>query len=581
MGVLTDLVKMKDQKDTNARLAAAEGFKAALTGAPTEETRQWATEGLINLFDTHFGMSKGKGQGVQSGQGGGGKGQGDGKSIFHHVISSLTGQLNKVNPLTTSSSIKQAVSQSQATRPQKLQLTQEEQETLKLKNQKMEAEQKAQLDLQQEAAKLKLTDESKLNLDKKLTKFKNHQELKTETQMWQQVYDRDVAHGVSPEQALKNADESVAHIKGTEGKSTEKLYMMNDKGEDVPFFRDPSSGYVYDTNHAKVNLDQLVAAGQFHYKPDASAADAGAQLKQRESAERILADPKADPIKKKAAKDTLHSLDLTDQGKQTSITVRLQNAAGGGGPAIGTQARTGISDEQMLASVKYSIQTGTKPSFGMSAKDPMRQQFNRVMTEYLASDPQAAEDRASYKAGSANLTQLTRLRGQIGSFEAAFQSDLENAREAARKIPRTSIKKFNSFEQFLQSDFTDNPDLAEFAVYAQTAINQYSRLVSSASGAGVSTDTARKEALAILDKAMPTGAFEAALNAMQKEAGNRIKGIDSEIKKQRIQMDLGGGRSQQGSAPQGQSETQGSPSSASRPKTAPKTAAEYLKGLGR
>jgi hypothetical protein len=90
--------------------------------------------------------------------------------------------------------------------------------------------------------------------------------------------------------------------------------------------------------------------------------------------------------------------------------------------------------------------------------------------------------------------------------------------------------------QLFSAKATDNPELAEFAVYAQTAINQYSRLVSSASGGGVSTDAARQEAIAILNKNMAKGAFNAALNAMQKEAKNRVSGIQTEIDKQKKRL---------------------------------------------
>lgn len=247
------------------------------------------------------------------------------------------------------------------------------------------------------------------------------------------------------------------------------------------------------------------------------------ELGTRERAGEILADPKADPVKKKAARDTLKALDT----KQAAAIVRIENLKQG-------QDDSQVSDDDLRSAAQAEIVQGpsARPSFGLG-KSKIRNRYIHILAQERAKDPDFLSAQASYKAGSANLSSLTKLKGTIGAFEEAFQADLKNARDASAKVPRTQAKLVNKYEQLFQKDLTDYPELAEFAVYAQTVVNQYARLVSSATGGGVSTDTARGEALAILNSGMAKGSFDAALKAMETEAKNRVAGIDKQIETQK------------------------------------------------
>jgi hypothetical protein len=236
---------------------------------------------------------------------------------------------------------------------------------------------------------------------------------------------------------------------------------------------------------------------------------------QREMAQKTLDNPNASEGEKKQAQATIDSLDAKDK-KVAKISE----------PAIQS-----IPDAKLREIADFEITTGRKPSFGLG-KSADRDRYNAIFADQLERNPQAAADRATYQAGKANLTQLTRMRGQISSFEDAFQADLQNAKDAADNVSRGSMRTFNSWQQFAQANLEDNPQLAAFRVATQTAINQYARLMYSATGGGVSTDSSRAHAEELLNTAMATGAFSAALSQMQKEAKNRVAGIDQEIKGQ-------------------------------------------------
>jgi hypothetical protein len=244
------------------------------------------------------------------------------------------------------------------------------------------------------------------------------------------------------------------------------------------------------------------------------------ELGERVNAQKVVDDksiPETAP-EKKAARATLKSLDQ----KAKAVEARIEQ---------GSKPST-ITDEEFRALAQRQMITGEKPGFGLG-KSADRDRYNKVYAEELLKDPDSAAARAAYKAGTANLTQLSKIRGQIGSFEDAFQADLKNAREAATSVPRSSVKLYNNWQQLAKANLEDSPELAAFRVATQTAINQYARLMFSATGGGTSTDSARAHAEDLLNAAMASGAYEAALTQMNKEAKNRTKGLDDEIEKQR------------------------------------------------
>lgn len=268
----------------------------------------------------------------------------------------------------------------------------------------------------------------------------------------------------------------------------------------------------------------------------------------------------------------LHSEDKsTSEIAQAKLTKLLQppktsaSRSSKGGSSAGPSG-IAIPDDALRTLARREITQGLKPSFGLSAKDPNRAKYNRILAEEYAKDPDAASALADYKSGTSSLMQLQKLKAQIGSFDKAFNSDLANAREASEAVSRSDVRRFNSWQQFVQADLTDNPKLAQLRVAAQTAVNQYARLMYSATGGGTSTDSARKDAESLLSSAMAKGSFNAALAQMEKEAKNRIAGINDQISDQQEQMN----KRSPGASKLSPPSPKGPP---------PKTADEYLKSL--
>ncbi len=208
----------------------------------------------------------------------------------------------------------------------------------------------------------------------------------------------------------------------------------------------------------------------------------------------------------------------------------LKQTPGAGSPREAAQSASESSNPETLrTSVLYEIMTGQRPAFGLG-KSAQRDAYNEERAKVIEElGPQAEQLKAAYKAGNSGLTRAITQRVQIGAFENTFQKAIDQAEDASSNVPRSDARLFNSWQQLAQANLTNNPELARFKVAAQTAINEYSRIVSSATGGGVSTDTARREAENILNTAMSKGSFSAALEQMKKEADFRTQGLDQEI----------------------------------------------------
>jgi len=148
MGLLTNLVQMKANRDLQAKETAIEGFKSVLTNKnATPEMRQWAQQGVLDLTTNAI---------AGEGKGAGGKKQHAG---VKQVLGSILGGLATINPMASgpSKGTRQQIAGAMANRPQKMELTEEEREAIVQRQQeaadKLQLAFQAKLDAQQAAFK--------------------------------------------------------------------------------------------------------------------------------------------------------------------------------------------------------------------------------------------------------------------------------------------------------------------------------------------------------------------------------------------------------------------------------------------
>jgi len=273
--------------------------------------------------------------------------------------------------------------------------------------------------------------------------------------------------------------------------------------------------------HSPEEAERLVAQSETAPKPKPEAKPPG-ELGVREAARNIIDNPdKYTPGQVDEAKKTLAHLDTTAATSVARLGKSRTDAATANAPTMGNPA-------SVRSAALFELISGDKPSFGLGRsadRDAYNKQRNALLAEL--GPEKVAQMRASYKAGSAELSQLMKATGLLDSVESAFQLDIKNALDASRDVGRTASRRFNSWTQFAKADLTDSPELAKFRVATQTATNQYSRIMVSAGRGSVTTDSARTHAEELLNTAMATGAFEAALHQMDIEAQNMTKGLNA------------------------------------------------------
>jgi hypothetical protein len=180
----------------------------------------------------------------------------------------------------------------------------------------------------------------------------------------------------------------------------------------------------------------------------------------------------------------------------------------------------------------FELVTGDKPSYGLG-KSAERTAYNNERNKLLQDlgPTQVGAMRAAFRSGSAELTQLMKATGMLDSVESAFQYDIKNAKQASEAVPRTDIRRYNTYRQFVSANLENNPKLAQLRIAAQTAANQYARIMVSAGRGSVTTDSARSHAEELLNGAMAQGTFDAALDQMDKEAQNMTRGLNEATQK--------------------------------------------------
>src|SRR5579872_44683 len=197
MGLLTQLVQLKSQKDERALTGAIQGVQSILSQGPTPETKEWALGSLQNLVNAEFGGGGGKGKSTGGSAGGKGGGQSAGGSgagggigdFFKHILSGLTfgrsTQLSEENQ--RGKRVSEAVSGMNASRPKQLSMT--EDEKLALKQRIDQAELQAKLKQQEAIAR----QQEKLKLE-------------FNQQAYEQEYDRLLKAGVPATRAAEQAN---------------------------------------------------------------------------------------------------------------------------------------------------------------------------------------------------------------------------------------------------------------------------------------------------------------------------------------------------------------------------------------
>jgi len=231
----------------------------------------------------------------------------------------------------------------------------------------------------------------------------------------------------------------------------------------------------------------------------------------------------------------------------------------------GAQARQDVADAATpdlspealsRAAAQYNID-GSLPALGRGAKGvKARLDIIEEATQQAAdagdTSAEAAARATMNKAVLSGYRQLEAQGQKISAFEKTAKMNADKALEFAGKVDNTGVPIFNRWVNAGKTAGTDDPDLAAFNTYVNGFRNEYARIVTTATGGGVTTDTARAEFDKIINTAQAPDAFKAAISAAKQEMDNRLQGFEDsrqEVRAKFLNLKKGGGDSPTAATP--------------------------------
>lgn len=184
---------------------------------------------------------------------------------------------------------------------------------------------------------------------------------------------------------------------------------------------------------------------------------------------------------------------------------------------------------------RYMID-GTMPGLGLgkAATLARSQVMNRVAAKMKEGGVTPADIKTNQIVSSGLRSEANRLLGQRGpmlAFAKTADKNLDIALDLSEKTTRTGVPVFNSWLLAGRKAIAGEPAVAAFHAATQVAINEFAKVTSSATGGGVTSDTARKEIEEILNTAQTPEQFREVVKTLRMDMGNRVSGYEDSLKR--------------------------------------------------
>jgi hypothetical protein len=222
----------------------------------------------------------------------------------------------------------------------------------------------------------------------------------------------------------------------------------------------------------------------------------------------------------------------------------------GGAEKLGTGAATDdkpMTDQAVAYAGTMYRDKGTLPSFGNSKyavadrKKIIDWAANRDNQNVEAAGTDVVTQ-AGVKADTASLAQTTKYRNQVESFEETAQQSAGLIRSLAPKgLGPTGIPVIDGWMQAGRKA-VGNADVVKFGNAIDTFTSEYAKIMSGATGAAGSTDSARQKAEGLINKAQNAESLYGALDVMQKEMNIRRKSLTDQEAQIRKELGRTGGK---------------------------------------
>lgn len=197
--------------------------------------------------------------------------------------------------------------------------------------------------------------------------------------------------------------------------------------------------------------------------------------------------------------------------------IQIANAAGGG-----------MTDASVDQAAEYYHMTGKLPpgGRGVAGIAQNRKIMNRAAELYPGS---MSADTAEFAANKASLTQLQKQFDAVSAFENTAGKNLDIFLKQAGKVVDSGSPWINRPLRAVASSGLGSADQAAFNAARQTALTEIAKVLNSPTGAGVLSDTARKEVEELIGPNASLKQIVSAANILKQDMANRHDSYQEQI----------------------------------------------------
>jgi hypothetical protein len=147
----------------------------------------------------------------------------------------------------------------------------------------------------------------------------------------------------------------------------------------------------------------------------------------------------------------------------------------------------------------------------------------------LHPDQDLASNKATFQADTAALKQVQKQFDTMNAFEGTALKNLKLYADTAKKIPDLGARFANIPLRMITGHMIGTDNMAALNAARQTASSEVAKVLSSATGSGVLSDSQKKEAQDVIDGNLPLSATLKVVETLEQDMANRHQSYQEDI----------------------------------------------------
>jgi hypothetical protein len=192
-----------------------------------------------------------------------------------------------------------------------------------------------------------------------------------------------------------------------------------------------------------------------------------------------------------------------------------------------------LSDETATYLATMFRKTGQAPPMGMGGAADRRKVYSIAAKQAADEGSSADEDavnRASYRAESQTLTQLTKQQAAIDSFERTAAANGEVLVNLVDKVDSTGVPVLERWIRGGRQALAGDTDVTNFNTQLGVFVPEVAKILSNPNLTGILSDQARKDTEALVSKNFTADQIKSTIPLLEQDFGRRSKSVADEIK---------------------------------------------------